>query len=163
MQGSIPARSNFSVWCSLVARVPRAHEVEGSNPCTLTFENSFAWVAQLAVQRAVNPPALRAIGGSSPSSRIGSDRMAQKFLLTKTAALLNNGFKQLFNSDRIWLLHFQLRTMTRVFGCSAQPGKFLRNTDSATPPSVISARRPALMSPRSIIIFAINPAFMRQW
>src|SRR6185437_2652406 len=57
MQGSIPARSNFSVWCSLVARVPRAHEVEGSNPSTLTFENSFAWVAQLAVQRAVNPPA----------------------------------------------------------------------------------------------------------
>jgi hypothetical protein len=38
--GSIPTGSVgalfFSVWRSLVARVPRAHEVEGSNPSTLT-------------------------------------------------------------------------------------------------------------------------------
>ena len=81
------------MWCSLVARVPRAHEVEGSNPSTLTFENSFAWVAQLAVQRAVNPPALRAIGGSSPSSRIGSDRMAQKYSLDKDGCLVKQWFQ----------------------------------------------------------------------
>jgi hypothetical protein len=29
-------RDIFSVWRSLAARVPRVHEVEGSNPSTLT-------------------------------------------------------------------------------------------------------------------------------
>lgn len=51
------------MWRSLVAHVPRAHGVEGSNPSTLTD----AQVAERQLRRAVTPPAPRAYGGSSPS------------------------------------------------------------------------------------------------
>src|SRR5580658_4172487 len=59
----------FSVWRSLASRVPRAHEIEGSNPSTLTFFGRVG--GRMAMQRAVTPPSLLEIhGGWIPSLRV---------------------------------------------------------------------------------------------
>ena len=39
----VPPGVLISVWRSLAARVPRAHEVEGSNPSTLTVRLTRRW------------------------------------------------------------------------------------------------------------------------
>ena len=59
----------FSVWRSLASRVPRVHEIEGSNPSTLTVRGRVGGRNGNAAGR--NPALSSEIhGGSNPSLRI---------------------------------------------------------------------------------------------